>query len=206
MPRHRILSPVLVIALIAGWIPSAAAQTLSADEKELSTYRLTMPTVKKVMAAMERLMLEESKDPKVQEMKKLEAQIDALESKDELTEAQEAELEKLRDRRAALEEEVDSAEETAGIKNPETIAEMEAALKKIPGAVSALAAEGITPREYARCMMALLQAALVEGFSQGKADLSQLPPGVNPENVKFVREHKAELEAMRKALDAKSKK
>ena len=37
----------------------------------------------------------------------------------------------------------------------------------------------------------MLQAALVEGFSQGKADLKTLPAGINPENVKFVREHKA---------------
>jgi hypothetical protein len=50
-------------------------------------------------------------------------------------------------------------------------------------------------------MMALLQAALVEGMSQGKADLKNLPPGINPDNILFVREHKAELEAMQKMLE-----
>lgn len=180
-------------------VPAAAlAQTLSADEKELASYTLTMPTLKKVMAAAAAMAEEEAKDPKVQEKAKLEAQIEALQSKDELTAAQEAELEKLLERMAALEEAEDKEE--SPLKNPKSLAEMEAALKSHPGAMRALSAAGITPREFSRCMMALLQASLVEGFSQGKADLKNLPAGINPENVKFVREHKAELEAMQKAM------
>lgn len=57
-----------------------------------------------------------------------------------------------------------------------------------------LAKEGLTPREYAKCLLALFQVAVVEGFSQGKADVSKLPPGVNPENLKFIRENKAALD------------
>jgi hypothetical protein len=133
-------------------------------------------------------------------MQKLKAQIKALDEKEELTEAQQAELEKLREREEALEQEMDRAAEAKGFSNTQTLADMEAAMKKEPAAMRALAREGLTPREYALCMMTLLQASMVEGFSQGKADLSTLPPGVNPENVKFVREHKAELEAMQAAL------
>jgi hypothetical protein len=48
--------------------------------------------------------------------------------------------------------------------------------------------------------MALLQAAIIEGFSQGKADLTNLPAGVNPDNVRFVRENKAEIEALQKMM------
>ena len=99
--------------------------------------------------------------------------------------------------------EAEEDEKDSPLSNPKSLAEMEAALKAHPGAQKALTTAGISPREYSRCLMALLQAGMVEGFSQGKADLSKLPPGVNPENVKFVREHKAELEAMQKAMAGK---
>jgi hypothetical protein len=191
-----------VTILLAG---TAVAQTLTADEKELAAYTLTMPTVKKMMAAAVLMAEEEAKDPKVQERNKLKAQIDALEAKDELTEAQQAELDKLRERLEALETAAENEPESA-LKNPKTLAEMEAAMKSHPGAMRAMTTAGITPREFARATMALLQAAMVEGFSQGKADLKTLPAGINPENVKFVREHKAELEAMQKAVAAKTNK
>jgi len=206
VPHTRILFPVLTVGLIALCAASAAGQTLSADEKELSTYRLTMPTLKKVMAALGSYTQELSKDPKMQELQKIKAEIKALEDKDELTEAQEAQLEKLREREEALDEEMERATAAKGTKNPKTIAEMEASIKQQPEAVRALAAQGVTPREYALCLMALLQASLVEGFSEGKADLAKLPPGVNPENVKFVREHKEELAAMQAAMAGKPKK
>ncbi len=83
---------------------------------------------------------------------------------------------------------------------------MEAQVRKHPAALRALASQGLTPREYAKATMALLLAAMVEGFSQGKADLEKLPPGVNPENVKFVRENKTELETIYAAMSGKDKK
>lgn len=192
--------PFSILALVFVTSALAAAQTLSADEKAIAAYRLTMPTVKKAMAVTEAFAAELAKDPKVQEMQKLKAQIKALEDKEELTEAQQAELDKLLERKEALEEEIDRADDSKGFSNNQTLADMEAAMKKHPAAMRALAQEGLTPREYALCMMTLLQASLAEGFSQGKLDLAKLPPGINPENIKFVREHKAELEAMQAAL------
>ena len=199
MSHIRMLISILALAFIAlTGVSSAPAQ--SADEKAIAAYRLTMPTVKKAMAVTERFVAELAKDPKVQEMQKLKAQIKTLEDKDELTEAQQAELEKLREREEALEQEMERSQESKGFNNAQTLADMEVAMKQEPAAMRALAEEGLTPREYALCMMTLLQAALAEGFSQGKLDLAKLPPGINPENIKFVREHKAELEAMQAAL------
>lgn len=195
-----------IVILCSVLLPAAAhAQTLSADEKELASYTLNMPTVKKVMMAAKLMAEEEARDPKVSERAKLEAQIDALQSKDELTAAQEAELERLLERRDAMEaaEEAEDEKDDSPRKNSGSLDEMEAAIKAHPGAMRAMTAAGITPREFARCSMAMMQAALVEGFSQGKADLKGLPAGINPENVKFVREHKAELEAMQKAVTGK---
>ena len=199
--RSRLLLVSVLLFPFTLTAAGARAQGLSADEKELASYTLTMPTVKKAMAATMLLAEEEAKDPKVQERAKLKSQIDALEAKDELTDAQQAELDKLRERLDALEAQEDEKE--SPLSNPKSLAEMEAALKAHPGAAKAMATAGITPREYSRCLMALLQAGMIEGFSQGKADLAKLPPGVNPENVKFVREHKAELEAMQKAMAGK---
>ena len=195
----RIPISILALAFIVCTSVSAA-RAQSADEKAIAEYRLRMATVKKAMAVTERFVAELAKDPKVQEMQKLKAQIKALEEKEELTEAQQAELEKLREREEALEQEMDRADDAKAFNNNQTLADMETAMKKEPAAMRALAQEGLTPREYALCMMTLLQASLAEGFSQGKLDLTKLPPGINPENIKFVREHKAELEAMQAAL------
>jgi len=199
LSQTRLRAPFLALALALTSVAAAGAQTLSPDEKELASYRLTMPTVKKLMAALESMMQELSKDPKFQEQQKLKAQIKALQDKEELTEAQEAELEKLQQRAEALEEEIDRQQEASGLTNPKTLSEMAAAIEKQPAAARALAAHGLTTREYARAMMALLQASMAEGFLQGQ-DLSKLPPGINPENVKFVRENKEALTAMQASL------
>ena len=195
------ITALLVLFLVGG---SASAQTLSSDEKELAAYRLTMATVKKVAAATQALAEEAARDPRMKELNKVKAEMSELTKKEELTEAEESQLEKLREREQALQEEVERAE-VGGGDNNKTLGDMEAAIKKHPAAMRALAAQGLTPREYATCLMALLQAAIVEGFSQGKADVTKLPAGINPENVRFVRENKTELEALQSALTGKPK-
>lgn len=205
MSHARSFLPALfALAFAAGYTADVAAQkALSADEKELAAYTLTMPTVRKMAAATKALAQEMARDPKMIERDKLKARLEALQEKDELTDAETAEIEKLAERLEALEEEIDKADISDG---NATLADMEATLKKHPGATRALAAEGLTAREYARCMMALLQAAMIEGFSQGKADLTNLPPGVNPANVRFVRENRVELEAIQKEMAGPGKK
>lgn len=205
MSRTRHVLPALVTAAaLAIFAGDTLAQTLSADEKELAAYRLTLPTVKKLAAVMQSLAEEAAQDPKAKEIAGIRAEIKELQKKDELTEAEGAKLEKLLEREQALEDEEDITSNPR--RNAETLAEMEAQIKRFPSAVRALAREGLTAREYARATMALLQAAMVESFSQGKADLAKLPPGVNPENVRFVRENKTELEALQSARAGKPKK
>ena len=200
MIRSRLLasSLALTLALIAS---TEATTAQSPDEKALAAYRLNMATVRKVAAATQAFAAEQAKDPKVQELTKLRAEIKALQDKDELTDAESEKLDKLREREEALEEAMNRDDGSPDSNNNQTLADMEASIKKMPQAVAILAREGITPREYTLCMMALLQAAMVEGFSQGKADLTKLPAGVNPENVRFVRENKAELEALQKMME-----
>ncbi|MGZ8868826.1 MAG: hypothetical protein ACXW2P_10815 [Thermoanaerobaculia bacterium] len=187
---------ILLLALTA--VDGAAAQ--SADEKALASYRLNMETVRKVAAVTQAFAAEEAKDPKVQERTKIRAEIKALEDKDELTDAESEKLDRLRERQEALDQEIERANDSRDTKDNQTLADMEASIRKEPRAMAILTREGLTPREFTLCTMALLQAAMVEGFSQGKADLTKLPAGINPDNVRFVRENKAELEALQKLM------
>ena len=202
--RHLVTAAVCaVFALCSN--PVFAQSPLSADEKELASYTLTMANVKKVGAALQMLAAEMEKDPKFQEAKKIEADIEALQKKEELTDAESAQLEKLRERKEALEEEVkDSKWGTDGSSN-QTLSDIEASIKRHPAAARIFASQGLTPREYALTLMALLQAAMAEGFSQGKLDLAKLPPGINPANIKFVRENKAALDEMYASMNPKKK-
>ncbi len=86
-----------------------------------------------------------------------------------------------------------------------TLAEMEATVRKHPQVMRSLAREGMSARDFSLTVMTLFQAAMVEGFSQGNLDMSKLPPGVNPENIQFVRDHKAELQAMQQAMTIQKK-
>jgi uncharacterized protein DUF4145 len=202
MPRP-VRAAVAVFVFVAFTTPLVAqTAALSADEKELAAYRLTVPTLNKVAAAMRSMAQEMMQDPKVKEGMKLEAEIDALEQKEELTEAEQEKLEKLRERQTALEESMPSPMGN----NAQTLSDMEAAITQFPQMARALQREGLTPREYATFMLAMLQAGLAYGLSQGKLDMSKLPAGINPENIKFIAEHQKELEAMQKEFEVLSKK
>ena len=166
------------------------------DLKEVTSYRLTMEGLKKVQTATRLMAAAMKNDPRHQASLKLEAEIEALEKKDELTDAEQTRLESLQQKKEELE-----ANDTFG--DTDTLSDMAAAIAKEPAMASALKQAGMTPREYATFTMAMLQAAMVVGFK--KSGLIKETPkeaGVNLENVKFVEDHAAELEAMQKEFDA----
>ena len=188
-----------------------------ADEKELAAYTLTLTTLKKVIAATRGMAQEMRNDPKYQQLMKFDDQIAALEKqlkplqeKDEPTEADEAKAESLMEQIEKAKEAKERAEEamsadTPSMNNAQTLDDMERSFARIAPMTRALQREGLSPREYAKFTLALLQAAMIQGFSQGKVDYAKLPPGVNPENIKFVAAHKAELDAMQQEFDAMGK-
>lgn len=212
----RLLTICLLTITVA--LPLSAQGTLSADEKELASYKITMPTLTKVMAIMRAVGQEALKDPKYQQLAKLEeqiadleAQIEKLEAKEELTKADETKLEslngqveKLREQKDRMEAAAEAAEDNS-MANAKTLTEMEQGINKTPMFARALAGQGLSAREFSKFMLSMMQAGMVYGFSQGKVDYATLPPGVNPDNVKFVAEHQAELEAMRKEFEAMGK-
>lgn len=200
---HSAARPCSALLLAIVLAAPAAAQTLSADEKELASYTVTLPTVRKVAAAVRAFNEAAAQDPKVKELTKVKEEIKTLESKEERSEAEDERLEKLQARAEALEEEIDRV---TGPGNANTIDEMVARINSMPQATAALAKAGLSAREFAKCTLALVQAAMIKSFSQGKVDPSKLPPGINPANIKFVEEHQQELAELQKEMQALHKK
>ncbi|HJU76132.1 MAG TPA: hypothetical protein VJ717_20495 [Gemmatimonadaceae bacterium] len=203
----KLASPILV-----GWIAvSLAATTIAqspglsaADSKELASYRLTMENVRKMQSAMRAMMEEAGKDPKYQAIIKLNAEIDALEKKEELTDAEAERLEALRQKKEEAEDAVDDG---LNVNDADSLDEMEAQIKKFPPMVRALNAGGLSPREFSKMMMTMLMAGMVASF-QKSGMLKELPKDlkeIHPDNVKFMMDHEAEIAAMTKEWQQMSK-
>ena len=205
----------VVLSLLVSASPVLAQS--NADEKELASYTLTMATLNKVVAATRAMSKEMLNDPKFQQLKKfddqiaaLEKELDALTEKDELGKAEEARLESLDAQLEKAREAKDQAEEAMSacapnMSNAQSLDDMERGIAAIAPMARALKSAGLAPREYAKFTMAMLQAGMIHGFSQGKVDYAKLPAGVNPENIKFIEAHKAELDAIQKEFAALEK-
>jgi hypothetical protein len=94
---------------------------------------------------------------------------------------------------------------TPNMNDAKSLDDMERTIAAFPPMARALKREGLAPREFSKFMLAFLQAAMIHGFSQGKVDFAKLPAGVNPENIKFIAAHKAELDAMQQEFAAMGK-
>lgn len=189
----------LVLFMVANVAGQGAPKAASGDVKEIASYRLTMEAVRKVEVATRAMIAEMKADPRIQARMKLEAEIETLEKKDELTDAEQEQLDALVERRERMD-----AEQDLGFGNAQSLVEMEARIQKFPPMANGLRKAGMSPREYATFMMAMVQAAMVAGFKKAGM-LKELPPDVNPENVRFVEEHEAELKAMQAEWEKLSK-
>jgi len=184
-------------------IPAAAhAQAGTANDpdlKEILAYRLSTPALNKVVQATKNLAEAARNDPRFTKQAALKAEIKKLQDKEERTEAEDARLEKLR-------EEAEQAEQALNVaNNTNTLSEMAAAIEKEPLAAKALAGAGISAREYGKFILAYFQAGMVAGMlKQGviKELPKEMTATVNMENVTWVQEHEAELEAFQKTMKA----
>jgi hypothetical protein len=86
----------------------------------------------------------------------------------------------------------------------ESLDEMAARIGRIPEARKALEAAGLTPRQYAVITMALFQAVFAQYAVEQGADPAKVArdAGVNPANLRFVKEHKAELDKLKGPAEA----
>jgi hypothetical protein len=189
----------VVIAAVMSAAPAAGQAGQDADAKEISSYRLTMDVVNKVAAATRVMITELKKDPKFQEAAEVDAEIEAIEKKETTTEADDARLEKLNARK----EELSKAMEGLSMGDADTLSDMEARIREVPPLMTGLRAANLAPRDYAKFTMAALQAGMVAGLKK-QGVLKEVPKDVSAENVKFIEEHEAELQALQKEWAALS--
>jgi predicted RNase H-like nuclease (RuvC/YqgF family) len=214
---RRSLSLVVFLIAVSAWSPLFAQS--KADEKELASYALTLPTLQKVVATMRGMTQEMMSDPRYQKLMQFEQQIEQLENqlkpleeKDDITDAESAkmdslneQIEKLREQREQAEEAMAASTNAPNMNDAKSLDDMERGIAGFAPMARALKREGLSPREFAKFTMAMLQAGMIYGFSQGKVDYAKLLAGVNPENIKFIAAHKAELDAMQQEFAAMGK-
>ena len=191
------------LALVVSLAVPAAAQSpkpLDADLKELSAYTLTMDTLNKVDRAMRGVMVEMKKDPKFQELQRLEGELEALRKKDQTTEEEDRRIETIGQRIEELETEASPLK----MNDAATISEMAAMIQKEPRMSGALQREGLTPREFSKFMLAMIQAGFAAGMQKAGL-LKTTPEGTNPANIKWVLEHEADLKKMQEAWGGEKK-
>lgn len=187
----------VVIAALVSAAPALAQGQTDPDAQEIASYRLSMDTVNKVAAATRVMAAEMKKDPRFQEVAKVDAEIKALEKKEETTEAEDAKLEELKGRREEL------SEKLAGLSmgNAESLSAMEAQIRKVPPLMAGLQSASLTPREYAKFMLAALQAGMVAGLKK-QGLVKEVPKQVSAENVAFMEAHEADFKALQKEWEA----
>ena len=169
------------------------------DAKELAAYKITVPTLNKIVQATRNLVEAIKSDPRYLKEQSLEAEIKKLREKEEPSEADLAKLEKLQADLDELEEGV------FGANDAKTLSDMAARIQKEPIMAKALASAGLDAREYAKFTLAYFQAAMVAGMMKAglvKEVPKEMAASLNMDNVKFVQEHEAELAAFAKAMEA----
>jgi len=206
---HLRLSLVLLALLVLPVAARAQKPELDADAKEILAYNLTMPVFRQILVATRNMAEAAKQHPKYARAMRLEAEIDALEKKiedtEEPSEADLARLEKLR----AEEEALEDSDTSLNISEVKTLSDMDAMIRKEPLMANALKSAGLTPREYAKFMLAFFQAGMIHGM-QKSGTIKEIPKDlqatVNMENVKFIQQNEAEIERMWKEIEALGKK
>jgi hypothetical protein len=177
-----------MLGLLALCATSAAAQDRSAaDLKEIRAYRLTTASLDRFEKLVDAMMEFTRKDASFQANIRLQAEVDSLRGKPELSESEQARLEKL-ERQLEHEEDDDELKGTS-------IDEMAAELAKIPGIEAVLKRGGMTPREYLVFSLALFEASAYAEMKKSGM-IKETPKEVNAGNVKFAEDHAARLKAI----------
>ena len=101
---------------------------------------------------------------------------------------------------AVLEKNDSSAAEAMGTHPNETTAQAIARLESNPAAMRVLRDAGLSAKDYVWITAAWVQAAGTQAVLESSKD-SKLPEGQNPQNIEFLRAHRAELEAMTKDFE-----
>ena len=96
------------------------------------------------------------------------------------------------------------AELEAQQQESETIAGMAASMERVPEIRRAFRKVGLTTREGVTLSLVLMQAVMYEQIAATNPD-AKVPYNMNPANLTFVKQNKAQLEARMKAVQEASK-
>jgi hypothetical protein len=162
---------------------------------ELAAYRLTAATLQKVTVATQALQKGLENDPKYKGYMAAQRELKALEEKEDRTAVDEQRIE-------ALERQLEKAPDEINAGDANTLAEMERAISKIPHMSEALSEAGLSPREYAKFSLAMLQAGFLAGLKKA-GQLKEVPPGASIENVQFMIDHEKEIAALTRMIGSK---
>jgi hypothetical protein len=104
-------------------------------------------------------------------------------------------------RHAKTEQDEEGTEDEDGDDNAESLDGMVKRIEAIPEARKSIEAAGLNVRQYAVITMALFQAAFAQYAVEQGADPAKVAreAGVNPANIRFIKDHKAELEKLKPA-------
>lgn len=196
------LASVAACVLLLGCLPTpvGGAPLQSSDEQEVRAYRLTMPKLQQLAAAAAELAKLEAAHPETQALAKVQQERRRLQEKEELTDAESARLDQLNEEIDRLESDDDDDAEEAIAAPSQTLSDMVQRLEKVPGVAAAIRRAGLSTREFATIQLALLQASLTYGMMKASGRTT-LPASVdvNPDNIKFVQQHEADIERVMKA-------
>lgn len=203
MSRARVVRCRLTILLAIACVPVALGAQQKpqndADAKEIASYRLTMESYRKLVVVYRELADEAKKDPNYQELRKVEAELETLQKKDEPSDADSERIEALSARRQQLNETLDKPGRS--LSDTASLDEMAAEINKEPRFADALAKAGMSAREFSKFTLAMFGAAFAAS-AQKAGMLKELPKEVNPDNVKFILEHEAELQKLQEEMKA----
>jgi phage shock protein A len=159
------------------------------DLAELAAYRLTSATLQKVTIATQAFAQALRSDPQYKDYVAAQDELKALQAKENPTPAEERRIE-------AIERRIEQMSDAmSGGGDARTLADMERKITAMPHMAEALAKAGLSPREYAKFNLTVIQAGFLADMKMA-GQLRQVPPGVSMENVQFVIDHEKEIAAL----------
>jgi hypothetical protein len=182
----------LTILLLSIAAPPVAAQagTADADTREVQAYRLTLPKLKQLNAAMADLNRQRDADPASQQLSKKKKELAALSEKEDPTDSDRARMDRLESEIRDAEEADDGPEDSK-----ESLTTMAQRMGADPRIAGALKRAGLAPREAATMQLAFFQVAFAVGLLES-GTIKEIPKEMNPDNIRFLQANRAEIKAL----------
>jgi hypothetical protein len=195
----KFAAAVVILVSVLGSAPAAAQPRRppqnDPDLAELAAYRLTTSTLQKIAVAMQTFAQALEADPKYNGYMAAEKELKALEAKTDPSPADEERMEALGRQLEQMSNEIDSGD-------ARTLAEMEQKIATMPHMAGSLAKAGLTPREYAKFTLAMIQAGFLAEMKKA-GQLREVPPGASLDNIQFVIDHEKEIAALTAQMQGK---